>query len=197
MRTYTPLFRQSSSQLYVVRFFKICGVKQITQPVGITVLILMFTACTNHTTRMPESAGTHLKNATVFSCSEPINFIGHSIGNGQCVDFVRACSEIPSTQFWRPGHALYSGRNDARPLTPNSLQYGTIIATFEGDRYPNTSGHHAAMYVSHDEDGIWVYDQFRKKSVSLRHIRVRHDRAAPSNTAQAYRVVQVIENASQ
>jgi len=71
------------------------------------------------------------------------------------------------------------------------LPEGTIIATFKNGRYPSKHGHHAAIYISHSKDGIWVWDQWRGKPVHKRFIRAREDGADAGNTAQAYRIVQV------
>jgi len=75
----------------------------------------------------------------------------------------------------------------------NTLEPGSIIATFEGGRYPNRRGHHAAIYIEQDENGIWVWDQWVGKAVHKRLIRWRDDSAPASNTAQAYRVVTIDE----
>ena len=112
------------------------------------------------------------------------------IGNGQCVDFVRTCSGAPHTRHWKPGAALYQTQGGkARALHQNRIDAGTLIATFEHGKYPNRRGHHAAVYISHDDRGIWVYDQFLGKATSKRFIRVRYDEAYPSNTAQRYHII--------
>ena len=42
------------------------------------------------------------------------------------------------------------------------IAQGTVIATFdENGKYPDTR-RHAAIYFSHDKDGIWVYHQYKK-----------------------------------
>ena len=71
------------------------------------------------------------------------------------------------------------------------LPAGTIIATFENNRYPSRHGHHAAIYIKQDSQGIWVWDQWIGKPVHKRLIRIRHDGADPGNTAQQYRVVEL------
>ena len=72
---------------------------------------------------------------------------------------------------------------------PDSIAAGTIIATFKNGKYPSVSGYHAAIYISHNEQGIWVWDQWVGKAVHKRLIRFRHDNAPASNTAQAYSIV--------
>jgi hypothetical protein len=49
---------------------------------------------------------------------------------------------------------------------------GTAIATFESDgSYMSESGNHPAIYLYQDDDGIWVYDQWRGQPVHKRLIR--------------------------
>lgn len=69
---------------------------------------------------------------------------------GQCVSYVTTvCPTIPvSTSQWRRG-ALVRGNT--------TIVAGTAIATF--DASGNYHGH-AAIYVSQDEKGITVYDQW-------------------------------------
>ena len=131
----------------------------------------------------PGVVGTH-------QCRSVSPFLGRSIGNGQCVDFVLTCSGAPHTRHWKPGAALYQTQGGkARALHQNRIDAGTLIATFEHGKYPNRRGHHAAVYISHDDRGIWVYDQCLGKATSKRFIRVRYDEAYPSNTAQRYHII--------
>ena len=51
------------------------------------------------------------------------------------------------------------------------------------------TGYHAAIYIRHDQNGIWVWDQWVGKPVHQRLIRIRYDQATASNSAQAYRIV--------
>jgi hypothetical protein len=68
---------------------------------------------------------------------------------GQCVSYVKkVCPFLPSTANWHKGAQV----RDNTSITP-----GTVIATF------NASGHyhgHAAIYVSQNDLGIKVYDQY-------------------------------------
>lgn len=74
------------------------------------------------------------------------------------------------------------------------LTSGTIIATFKNGRYPSVSGYHAAIYIEHNESGIWVWDQWRGKAVHKRFIRIRLDGASANNSAQDYRVVTLVKH---
>ena len=82
------------------------------------------------------------------------------IGAGYCVDFVKAAAGVPLTTAWHEG-APVRGNPHIAP--------GTAIATFESDgSYTSESGNHAAIYLSQDDRGIWVYDQWRSQSVHKR-----------------------------
>ena len=66
---------------------------------------------------------------------------------GQCVSYVRQVyPTLPTTEGWKKGS----------PAKGNAKE-GMVIATFnsEGNYYG-----HAAIYVSEDQDGINVYDQY-------------------------------------
>jgi hypothetical protein len=112
-------------------------------------------------------------------------FVGRVIDNGQCVKFVQTVTAAPRTAEWRPG-AWVRGNRSIRP--------GTAIATFEADgTYTPATGNHAAIYVSQDETGIRVYDQWRGQPVHERVIRFEGGRGAgsgnKSNDGKAFRVV--------
>jgi hypothetical protein len=68
---------------------------------------------------------------------------------GQCVSYVKVVTPgLPQTSKWKKG-ALVRGLA--------TVKAGTVIATFDA------KGHyhgHAAIYVSQDEDGILVWDQY-------------------------------------
>ena len=113
-------------------------------------------------------------------CANAQVHAGKIIGDGHCVSLIKACSGSPDTKFWRPGK---------RVLNNPALPSGTIIATFKNARYPNKHGYHAAIYIEHNDEGIWVWDQWQGKSVHKRFIRIRNDSASANNSAQAYRVV--------
>ena len=64
-----------------------------------------------------------------------------SIGNGQCVAFVRAASRAPHTSVWKQGNLVKAA---------NTIFPGTAIATFDpdgkyGNREDGTS--HAAIFI--------------------------------------------------
>ncbi len=112
-------------------------------------------------------------------CQSASNYKDRVVGDGHCVSLIKWCSGAPPTKLWRAG----------APVLTSDLPTGTVIATFKNNRYPNHTGHHAAIYIRHDENGIWVWDQWVGKPVHQRLIRKRTDNASAGNTAQAYRVV--------
>ncbi len=115
-------------------------------------------------------------------CHDAQRYANQVVGDGHCVSLIKQCSKAPDTRFWKPGRTV---------LDQAQLPSGTIIATFKNGRYPNRSGYHAAIYIRHDSNGIWVWDQWLGKAVHQRYIRVRSDGATANNTAQAYKTVRV------
>jgi hypothetical protein len=68
---------------------------------------------------------------------------------GQCVSYVKkVCPNLPVTSSWIKGSPV----RDNGTIVP-----GTVIATFNS--FGNYEGH-AAIYVSQNEMGINVYDQY-------------------------------------
>ena len=122
-------------------------------------------------------------DAAKYICHQPSKDLGQVVGDGQCVSFIKQCSSAPRTHLWTPGKKVLS-------LPEGAIKPGSIIATFKNNKYPNVTGYHAAIYIEHNENGIWVWDQWIGKPVHKRFIRTRHDNATASNTAQAYRLVQ-------
>jgi hypothetical protein len=69
---------------------------------------------------------------------------------GQCVSYVKkVCPTLPTTAHWKRGAQVKGAKN---------IMAGTVIATFNA---ANTYEGHAAIYVSQNNDGINVYDQYR------------------------------------
>ncbi len=148
--------------------------------------MLAITACssstvpsnTSHLTILPPKNG-HEDN---YICHQPNSYSGKVIGDGQCISLIKTCSMAPNTDQWKAGDKVLS-------LPQGTIPAGAVIATFKNGRYPNMTGYHAAIYISHDEQGIWVWDQWLGKPVHKRLIRNRVDKATASNKAQKYRLV--------
>lgn len=143
-------------------------------------LLFSIVSCTSKQ-QFPSDGQSHVPSSqSNYRCLNVSSYQGEIVGDGHCVSLIKRCSGAPHTSYWKPGK---------RVMQSSQLAPGTIIATFKNNRYPNTEGHHAAIYISHDEKGIWVWDQWQGKAVHKRLIRTRSDRAPASNRARAYRVV--------
>lgn len=130
----------------------------------------------------------HKQNATLESYSKPkaINhrcdnfehYNGKVIGDGHCVSLIKHCTGIANTSLWRPGEKVVG----------NNIEPGTIIATFKKNRYANKSGFHAAIYVSQNENGVVVFDQWQGQPTHKRLIRFEN-KGIDSNNADSYHVI--------
>lgn len=118
-----------------------------------------------------------------YVAASPEAYDGQVVGSGQCVAFVQKASGAPVTASWRQGSKVRGNAFVTR---------GTAIATFDtGGKYPNKpSGNHAAIYLSQDATGIWVYDQWSGQPVHKRRIRFKGGVGSPSNDADVYSVVE-------
>ena len=118
-------------------------------------------------------------------------YIGTSVGSGQCVALVQAASNVGYTGTWTPGSNVLS----------NPPPTGTVIATFGSDgTYQNVSGQsHAAIYLGQQTDangnvtGIVVQDQWAGHACGTRVITV--DPTKPEG-AQNFAVVTTPTNPS-
>lgn len=107
-------------------------------------------------------------------------------GNAECVEFIRQTTGAPRTEDWRQGKKI----SDA---VPGQIRRGTAIATFDDSgHYPkDTRGRHAAIYISHNQDGIVVLDQWNaKRRVSRRTIRYNSASSSRSNDANTFYVIE-------
>jgi hypothetical protein len=76
----------------------------------------------------------------------PTDFVNEKLKH-ECVEFVRQTTGAPSTPNWRPG---------AQVKGTAGIPAGAAIANFNGINYLS----HAAIYLSQDDAGIWVLDQW-------------------------------------
>lgn len=75
------------------------------------------------------------------------------VGNGQCVVLVQTYTKAPRAANWKQGVSVRGNL---------LLAKGTAIATFADGVYKNRPhGNHAALYLSQDQGGIWVIDQWK------------------------------------
>jgi hypothetical protein len=122
--------------------------------VGSIVVLAVTSACAS-----PEPAAVPRPGGP-YVATRPEAFEGRVIGAGYCVDFVKVAAGVPLTAAWREGVTVRGNRN---------IEPGTAIATFESDgSYTSESGNHAAIYLSQDDRGIWVYDQWQGRAVHKR-----------------------------
>jgi hypothetical protein len=95
----------------------------------------------------------------------------------------------PNTKLWRDGARVRGNLN----IAP-----GTIIANFDGTgRWPGLSpGNHACIYLSQDEKGIWVVDQWNgsnpTKTIIKRHIDFDNGKKDPNNGNNFWVVMSVM-----
>jgi len=116
-----------------------------------------------------------------YIANNPESNLGKVVGNGQCVTYVKHVSGAPASSLWEQGQAVRGAM----------LPMGTVIATFQDGRYQNAMDgrSHAAIYLSQDETGIWVYDQWFNQPVHKRLIRFRGGQGTANNDGDAYSVV--------
>jgi hypothetical protein len=123
--------------------------------------------------------------ATEHILSNPRSYIGHDVyGSSQCVDLIMHTLGAPRTPEWKQG----------RPVTRGAdIPVGTAIATFVDGHYPsNKTGQHAAIYLSQNETGIDVVEQFvgiDKNKVAFRNIRWSTIDGKLSNRGGAYSTI--------
>jgi hypothetical protein len=109
-------------------------------------------------------------------------------GNTECAVFVQRATGAPNTALWRNGIKV----KDAKA---GDIPRGTAIATFdEKGRYPTDAlGKHAAVYLSHNEVGITVLDQWNNQGEVLERV-IRFNRPATtrrSNNGDTFSVIEV------
>ncbi len=102
--------------------------------------------------------------------------------NQECVALVRALTGAPPARTWSAG----------QPVRGNAIQPGTAIATFDvaGHYSSSTDGSsHAAIFISQDETGITVFDQWRGHPAKARHISFRGGHSLAVDDADQYHIV--------
>jgi hypothetical protein len=147
---------------------------------GAVVVLALASACASpDSTAVPRADGPYI-------AARPEAFEGRVIGAGHCVDFVKAAAGVPRTAAWQEGAPVRGNPQIAR---------GTAIATFEPDGgYTSESGNHAAIYLSQDDRGIWVYDQWSGQPVHKHLIRFEGGsggkRGSKSNDGTRFAVIE-------
>lgn len=116
---------------------------------------------------------------TEYICHSAQRYKGLSVGTGHCVSLIQTCSDAPLTSAWKPGPLVKGAK----------LRPGTIIAIFKNGKYPNRKGWHAAIYISQNKEGIWVWDQWLGMPVHKRLIRFKQGVGTANNDGDAYSIV--------
>jgi len=116
---------------------------------------------------------------STYICRQADRYKSTVVGTGHCVSLIQECTGAPLTRYWHEGQAVRGA----------SIETGTVIATFKNGHYPNKSGWHAAIYISQDKQGIWVWDQWIGKPVHKRLIRFKNGIGTANNDGDAYSVV--------
>ncbi len=116
-----------------------------------------------------------------YVCEDLEKYRGRTVGSGQCVALVQKAAGVPHTSTWTAGERVKGA---------GIIRAGTAIATFFDGVYPNkSSGNHAALYISHDGNGIRVLDQWTSHAASERTIRYKPGDEDPSNDGDRYFVI--------
>ncbi len=119
----------------------------------------------------------------VFGKGKFVNLKSHT----ECVEFVRQATGAPATPLWKPGIKVAGAK-------PGQIARGTAIATFDDKgKYPtDTLGHHAAIYLRQDANGITVLDQWNSQGeVKQRTISFNRPKGTKrSNDGETFYVIQ-------
>ena len=128
---------------------------------------------------------TQAKSGAGFIAADYAQYIGQSVGSGQCVALVQAANpSIGPTRNWQCGVPV-QGNTELRP--------GTIIATFDSSGcYANAldGSSHEAIYLGQNERGIQVMDQWAGNTAAARTLPWTNPSGAAANTGAAFHVVQ-------
>ncbi|MEP6902108.1 MAG: BPSL0067 family protein [Actinomycetota bacterium] len=98
------------------------------------------------------------------------NAYANAKGNTECVAFIQMAplvggGTVPRTTDWRKG-------NYVKDLKAAEIAKGTVIATFDDNGNYPTDIRHAAVYISHNDSGITVYDQWNSQKKVLQRVLV-------------------------
>lgn len=119
-----------------------------------------------------------------FVAANPSSYAGKVVGTGQCVAFVQQAAGAGEASSWSPGIPV-------KGASFTDIAPGTAIATFINGRYPDLpTGNHAAIYLSHDTNGIWVWDQWSTRAVDQRKIFYKAGDSDPSNDGDFFHVIE-------
>ena len=131
-----------------------------------------------------QNPGTTPVSSPGFVASNFSQYLGQSVGSGQCVALVQAADpSVGLTATWTQGAAVQGN---------TSLQPGTAIATFNANgQYANATdgSSHAAIYLGQNAQGIQVEDQWVGQPAHIHTIswtNLGNSTAAANNGSQYY-----------
>lgn len=110
---------------------------------------------------------------------------GKTAKDGTAMAFVIEAAQLPAPEKWGKGSKVEGA----------TIRPGTPIATFGKDnKFKTDAGNHAAIFITQNPKGVWVYDQYKAKSgqqkpVDARFIRFKSGTGTPSNDGSAYSVI--------
>lgn len=118
-----------------------------------------------------------------YRCDNPEKYEGKVVDDGHCARFVQIAAGAPQTSIWQKGEHVQKAAY---------ISKGTVIATFDGNgKYPtDKQGKHAAIYISHDQYGIEVWDQWVGQPVHKRKIMYKEGNHYRSNDGDTFYVVE-------
>lgn len=112
---------------------------------------------------------------------KPESYLGETVGDGECVAYVKESAGCPATSKWAEGIKVRGA----------DIAVGTAIATFQDGKYKNVSGQsHAAIYIKQDKTGLTVYDQWAGQPVHERPISFKGGNGKPSSDGDAFAVIE-------
>ncbi len=118
-----------------------------------------------------------------YRCDYPEKYEGKVVDDGHCARFIQiACGAGHTTQWVKGEHVQ----------TATYISKGTAIATFDkSGKYPTDKmGKHAAIYISHDQYGIEVWDQWVGQPVHRRKIAYKEGDHYRSNDGDTFYVIE-------
>lgn len=117
-----------------------------------------------------------------YRCDNPEKYENKVVDNGECVRFVQVAANVPHTTTWIQGEQVKGSAY---------IPKGTAIATFADGKYPtDRNGKHAAIYISHDDYGIEVWDQWRGRPVAKRTIAYKEGDPYRSDDGDCFYVIE-------
>ena len=114
--------------------------------------------------------------------SHASKYIGNVVRDGECASGVQQIFKdyhgkwiLKTTSTWKQGKKVFH----------SNIKSGTAIASFKNGRYTG-KGCHTAIYVSQDNNGITVYDQWKGKKFGKRVLKKSYSDNSPNSNHPDY-----------